>query len=70
MNTAVEIDMINKCRSCIFIQCYVLNISVFTLLDDSGWPPKHAGPIKKLYVNMFGFLKRRVISLRGMNNII
>ena len=56
MNTAVEIDTIKECRSCIFTQCYVLNILVFALPDDGGWPPKHAGPIKKLYVKMFIFL--------------
>lgn len=57
MNTAVETDMIKEGRSCIFTQCYVLNILVFAVPDDGGWPPKHAGPIKKLYVKMFIFLK-------------
>ena len=53
MNTTAEIDMIKECRFCIFIQCYVLNVLVFTLPHDGGWAPKYAGPIKKLYVKMF-----------------
>jgi hypothetical protein len=71
MNTAEEIDMIKECRSCIFIQCYVLNILVFTLPDYGWWAPKHAGPIKKLYVKMLVFLKKRrvVIVLNEKYNI-
>lgn len=70
MNTAVGTDMIKKSRSCIFIQCYVLNTLLFALPDNGGWPSKNAERIKKLYVKMFVFKKRRVISLHGMNNII
>lgn len=61
MNTAVEIDMIKEWWPCIFIQCYVLNTLVLTLPDDGGWPPKHAGPIKKLYMKMYVFLKKEVL---------
>lgn len=49
MNTTVETDMIKECRSCIFI------VLCFTLPEDGGWQPKHAGPTKKLYVKMFVF---------------
>jgi hypothetical protein len=48
MNAAVKTDMTKECQCCIFIECHVLNMLVFTIPDDSEWPPKHVGRIKKL----------------------